>query len=171
MTWAATERDNQIRKDVLLATQLCRLQPFHNVGGERKRYHHLHHGKLPLLCQGKGTIVLQCDFTPYHQARERTFQQQVAPSPPFGHSSSFYCPARGRGWQQQQHGESIKILQESSRTVPYGLSSLEDSLQMAPGLGNHGNTVQDTAGINTWVTNKCVVKGTLIASFVRHVSL
>ena len=44
-------------------------------------------------------------------------------------------------------------------------------LEMAPGLVNHGNTVQDTAGINTWVTNKCVVKGALIAGFVRRVSL
>lgn len=44
-------------------------------------------------------------------------------------------------------------------------------LEMAPGLVSHGNTVQDTAGINTWTTNKCVVKGALIASFVRRVSL
>lgn len=45
-------------------------------------------------------------------------------------------------------------------------------------LGGHSgkgswslHPVQDTAAINTWVTNKCVVKGTLIASFVRRVSL
>lgn len=82
-------------------------------------------------------------------------------------------PQTGAAWQQQQQqqGEPIKIQQESSRTVPCGLPSLEDGLEMAPGLVSHGNTVQDTAGINTWVTNKCVVKGALIASFVRRVSL
>lgn len=68
-------------------------------------------------------------------------------------------------------GQPIKILLEWPRTVPHGLASLEDILEMAHGLVNCGNTVQDTAGINTWVTNKCVVKGTLIAGFVRRVSL
>ena len=55
--------------------------------------------------------------------------------------------------------------------VPRGPPSLEDDLKMAPGLVSHGNTVQDTKGINTWLTNKCVVKEALIASFVRRVSL
>lgn len=71
----------------------------------------------------------------------------------------------------RQQVQPIKILQEPSRTAPHRLPSLEDGLEMAPGVVGHGNTVQDTAGINTWVTNKCVVKGTLIASFVRRVSL
>lgn len=56
-------------------------------------------------------------------------------------------------------------------TVPHPLPSLEDVLGMAHGRVKRPNTVPDTAGINTWVTNKCVVKGTLIGSFVRRLSL
>ena len=64
--------------------------------------------------------------------------------------------------------EPIKILPAWSRTAPHGWPSLD----MAPGLLGRGNTVHCTAGINTWVTNKRVIKGTLIAMrVVRRVSL
>lgn len=64
-----------------------------------------------------------------------------------------------------------KFYRNRLETVAHRLPSLEDILGMAHGLVIHDNTVQDTAGINTWVTNKRVVKRTLIGSFVRRVSL
>ena len=65
-------------------------------------------------------------------------------------------------WRQQQQGKPIRILQESPKTLLGGHSG------MAHGLDN---TLRDAAGINTRVTNKCVVKGILIACFVGRVSL
>lgn len=44
-------------------------------------------------------------------------------------------------------------------------------MKMTLCLVRAGNTVLDRPGINTWVTNKCVVKEALIAGFVRRVLL
>lgn len=178
---------------------VSRLQPVHNAG-QTTRISSLTRSPHPsLLCQGKGTISAlfytlisshviksenECLNNMLHPLHLFLFPPSPASSPPLPFfcwmhecewslwaafsSSSLMFPPPTPDTRGGSGGSSIKIL---SRTVPHGLPSLEDGLEMAPRLVSHGNTVQDTAGINTWVTNKCVVKRALIASFVRRLSL
>lgn len=43
-------------------------------------------------------------------------------------------------------------MKELLKSASHGLALPEDNLEMAPGLVSGENTVEDTAGINTWVT-------------------